>query len=84
MKWTEDLDMHTSMQESCSIMPAWYGEEMEKTSTDERSLIEKNVSVQVLDLEWFYDGGQNFITFSQQLQNLPSSVYASEFVSSML
>ena len=45
MKWTEDLDMHTSMQESCSVMPAWYEQEMQKIVSDEHNLVEKNVSV---------------------------------------
>jgi len=42
------------------------------------------VTVQVLDLGWFFENKQNFAAFTALLQNLPSSLYASLFIESIL
>ena len=84
--WPEDLAFHTKMVESCYI-PLDYLENEFKESMkagDEQEMQIKPISVRVLDMQWFYTNNHNFVAFSRQLEDMPNSLYSSEFIECLL
>ena len=46
--------------------------------------VEKPVKVGILHMRWFFQNKMTFVTFSQQLQNVPNRFFSSKFMSCLL
>ena len=40
--------------------------------------------LRICEMGWFYEGKKNFVAFAELIQDMPSSVYSSEFVNALL
>ena len=59
-------------------------QELEQALDDGEEQITRQVKVRTVNLEWLYQNRLNFVSFCTMLEDLPSSVYASEFVECLL
>ena len=80
MEWNEHKEdpFDTFMSETCHS-DFTYWEKRDDVETQPAA-----VQARVLNLQWIYNGKLNFVAFSAILQELPNSVYSSEFVSYLL
>jgi len=59
--------------------------EINKLLESHKNKVPRAVKVSTLNIQWFYHRkNPNFVAFTQMLQNLPSKVYDSIFVESLL
>jgi hypothetical protein len=59
-------------------------QELDDLMAKDEDKVTQNVTVKMINLEWLYRDRHNFVSFCTLLEDLPSSVYASEFVESLL
>ena len=81
VKWPKKTSFVTLMRSTPIVLE----EELEQEilSTRDKNAKEKPVSVGIIDMSWFFRDGESFATFSQYLQRMPNSYYASDFMAAL-
>ena len=76
MKWPSDLDIITLTSDTITISR----NQLEKIAMSDENSPSRPVKATAIDLRWFFAHQQNFITFAEMLNALPSGFYTSKFM----
>ena len=83
IEWPEDSPSLTSLKQTAYMNKPELEAEIAAKMPDGETQVTA-CELRICEMGWFYEGKKNFVAFAELIQDMPSSVYSSEFVSALL
>lgn len=80
LDWPRDRAILTTRSNKATIKK----EDLDELLADDEDKVTQTIKVKMINVDWLYRDKHNFVSFATLLEELPSTVYASEFIEVLL